>query len=367
MTQVPSYQVPAHPSGLDMRTQLNAIILALIGDNAGPTAPTVTYPGMMWGDTTAAKLKRRTNANDAWVIIGPLDNFMGDVTATANACVKKVGDTMTGPLILYSTGVISSPLYLQAGSYIPHFRSNSTIPGFEWVNSANTVVVATLSDTGIMTTSGYTLRDSCQLLMNHTVGNMRLRGDAGIGSGNGGCGFINGAGNAWRMQITDEGHWFHSGYYISPPLNVAPAGLDTNGYQGSLGAGYLKLNQYDYGGYIDLMRGRSEDFQWRMHYNFTNGYLEFVKNFGGANVQFSADGNIYLPPAGNWLTSLLGAKSNRSTQIPWASGINELAALAPGGGDVIRDAGNPWAMEGLRCTGGGATWIWARTIWYATP
>ena len=43
MAQVSSYQVPAHPSGLDMRTQLNAIILALIGDNSGPVAPTVTY------------------------------------------------------------------------------------------------------------------------------------------------------------------------------------------------------------------------------------------------------------------------------------------------------------------------------------
>src|SRR5689334_7074686 len=98
MAPVASYQVPAHQSGLDMRTQLNAIVLALIGDNSGPTAPTVTYPGMMWGDTTAMRLKRRTNANDAWVDLGPIDNFLADVTATANNKVSRTGDTMTGAL-----------------------------------------------------------------------------------------------------------------------------------------------------------------------------------------------------------------------------------------------------------------------------
>jgi hypothetical protein len=78
MTQVPDYQVPAHPTGLDMRTQLNNIVLALLGDNNGPVAPTQTYPGMWWGDTTAKRWKHRTNADDAWVDVGPLDDILGD-------------------------------------------------------------------------------------------------------------------------------------------------------------------------------------------------------------------------------------------------------------------------------------------------
>jgi hypothetical protein len=78
MTQVPDYQVPAHPSGLDMRTQLNNIVLALLGDNNGPVAPTQTYPGMWWCDTTAKRWKHRTNADDGWVDVGPLDDILGD-------------------------------------------------------------------------------------------------------------------------------------------------------------------------------------------------------------------------------------------------------------------------------------------------
>jgi microcystin-dependent protein len=83
MTQVSDYQVPAHPSGLDMRTQLNNIVLALLGDNCGPTTPTQTYPGMWWGDTTAKRWKHRTNADDGWVDVGPLDDILGDFRSVA--------------------------------------------------------------------------------------------------------------------------------------------------------------------------------------------------------------------------------------------------------------------------------------------
>ncbi|MFP3549760.1 phage tail protein [Paraburkholderia sp. SIMBA_049] len=89
MTQPSSYQVPAHPSGLDMRTQLNQIVLSALGDNCGPTEPPETYPGMMWGDTTAVRLKRRTNADDGWVDIGPLDDFLADVRTSIKNAVPK--------------------------------------------------------------------------------------------------------------------------------------------------------------------------------------------------------------------------------------------------------------------------------------
>lgn len=131
---------------------------------------------------------------------------------------------------------------------------------------------------------------------------------------------------------------------------------DSNGYMGVMGAGYLKLNRYDYGAYIDLMQMASEDYQWRIHYRLGDGYLEFVKKGGGAIV-FSPDGNINA--AGRWFSNMAIA----GNQVQWNSGINELAAVSPGSGDAVSDAGAPWMLEGLRCTGGGATWIWPRAIW----
>ena len=83
MTQAATYQVPSHPSGLEMRTLVNTIIRSILTDNAGPTPPPETYPGMWWGDTTAVRLRRRNNANTAWADIGPLDDFIGDVRRLA--------------------------------------------------------------------------------------------------------------------------------------------------------------------------------------------------------------------------------------------------------------------------------------------
>lgn len=84
---ITSYQVGPQPSGLDMRVQVNQIMLAILGDNCGPTAPTETYPGMMWGDTTNVRLKRRTNANDGWVNLGPLDDFLSEVRTLAKNAI----------------------------------------------------------------------------------------------------------------------------------------------------------------------------------------------------------------------------------------------------------------------------------------
>jgi hypothetical protein len=155
MTQATSYQVPSHPSGLDMRTQLNTIIAALLSDNCGPVEPTVTYPGMYWGDTTAVRLKRRTNANDGWINIGPLDDFLGDlrtsITNASNAAnnrVLKAGDTMTGLLTMSNAAPINFGWQGNAG--VAQLRGESSIPGCGFVNSAGTAWNVTINDNGVV-------------------------------------------------------------------------------------------------------------------------------------------------------------------------------------------------------------------------
>jgi microcystin-dependent protein len=77
MTQVESYQVPPHPSGLEMRTQLNAIVQAILTQSSGPTEPTETYPGMIWADTTAGIIKQRTQDNTAWTDLYAMNRSPG--------------------------------------------------------------------------------------------------------------------------------------------------------------------------------------------------------------------------------------------------------------------------------------------------
>ncbi len=369
MAQVPSYQVPAHPSGLDMRTQLNAIILALIGDNSGPTAPTATYPGMMWGDTNAMRLKRRTNANDAWVDLGPIDNFLSDVTASVNNKVNRTGDTMTGALTIYGTGTISYQLFLKAGSYAPHFRSNSTLPGFEWVNGANNAVPMYVTDAGALTvatkvsvTSGDVQTNGYgQFVAAGAAGNARWRADAAMTNGYGvgaiGSGFINSAGNAWNLQLSDNGNWGFRGFTFNDLQRVGNNG-DANGYRSWMGPGYIKQNEYNYGAYHDFMRAASEDYKWRFHYNFNNGALEMMYN-GGGYCSMSTDGNFFISAYGGaWVSN----KANAGARVQWDSGINE---WGPINGPTTLDMGAPWVMEGWRTLSNG-NWVsgaqWIRGV-----
>ncbi|BAO89013.1 hypothetical protein [Caballeronia cordobensis] len=367
MAQVPSYQVPAHPSGLDMRTQLNAIVLALVGDNSGPTAPSVTYPGMMWGDTTAMRLKRRTNANDAWIDLGPIDNFLSDVTTSVNNKVNRSGDTMTGALTLYATGTISYQLYMKAGSYSPHIRSNSSLPGFEWVNGANNAVPMSLTDSGGLNVNALTsagtaqLNNYAQLVLAGAAGNGRLRADAGIPNGYGagaiGIGTINSAGNAWNLQIADNGNYGWRGFSYNDISRVGNNG-DSNGYRTVFGAGWLKQNEYNYGAYHDFMRAASQDYVWRIHYNFNNGALEFMYN-GGGYCSMSNDGNFFISAyGGSWVSN----KANAGSRVQWDSGVNE---WGPINGPTTLDMGAPWVMEGWRTNSNG-NWVsgaqWIRGV-----
>lgn len=74
-------------AGAVFRANLNAAIEAIITQNSGATEPTTTYPNMWWYDTSTSLLKRRNNANDAWIVLG-LEAADTDGTLAANSDSK---------------------------------------------------------------------------------------------------------------------------------------------------------------------------------------------------------------------------------------------------------------------------------------
>lgn len=65
-------------TGVTFRAAVNAALQSLATNNEGAGAPAVTYPCMLWPDTTANLLKMRNVSNSAWVTLGPLDtSFLG--------------------------------------------------------------------------------------------------------------------------------------------------------------------------------------------------------------------------------------------------------------------------------------------------
>lgn len=64
----------ANQAGSAFRAELNTILAALAASNRGGIAPTTTFAGQLWVDSSGANdiVKIRNAANDAWVTIGTL-------------------------------------------------------------------------------------------------------------------------------------------------------------------------------------------------------------------------------------------------------------------------------------------------------
>lgn len=87
------------------RADLTSAFQAAASNSSGALAPTTTYSNMMWYDTTAKILKIRSEADDAWISIGYLDQssntfkILDDTVVTTAAGADTngiIGDQTTG-------------------------------------------------------------------------------------------------------------------------------------------------------------------------------------------------------------------------------------------------------------------------------
>ena len=62
------------------RADLNAALQAIVSQNSGNTAPATTYANMFWYETDTNILKKRNEANTAWISVGTFD----EATSTFN-------------------------------------------------------------------------------------------------------------------------------------------------------------------------------------------------------------------------------------------------------------------------------------------
>lgn len=85
------------------RADLNSVLMALVSQNASATAPSVTYANMIWYDTANNQLKKRNEANSAWVTLGTIDEGAGTFTPTGQPATQTQADWNTGTSTTEST------------------------------------------------------------------------------------------------------------------------------------------------------------------------------------------------------------------------------------------------------------------------
>lgn len=62
------------------RSDLNGALQAVVTQNSNATAPSTTYANMIWYDTAANQLKKRNEADSAWIVLGTIDEGTGTFT-----------------------------------------------------------------------------------------------------------------------------------------------------------------------------------------------------------------------------------------------------------------------------------------------
>lgn len=72
----------ANAAGAAFRADLNNALSAVISQNSGASAPTVTVPHMLWYDTANTILKKRNAGNTGWISLFSFDEGGGAATFT---------------------------------------------------------------------------------------------------------------------------------------------------------------------------------------------------------------------------------------------------------------------------------------------
>ncbi|WP_052409414.1 hypothetical protein [Paraburkholderia oxyphila] len=290
---------------------------------------------------------------------------------------KNSGGQVNGTLTLYGSGDYGSALIFNANGYAPRIQAQASTGMVMVTNGANTF-------------SNLLVWDGGQVAVSRTGANLLVGGTTAAGGSNATIapdGNVWGTqwGSKWLRQFLDETFVHKVGDTMTNSLTLtggsvtAQSGNDYNGYSGTVGPGWIKLAEYNYGGYIDFAGARSQDFVWRIHYNRStlngsgDGNLQFFCN-GQGNVQFSGDSNIYCDGRGWVWDNITDAKNrgnnaqntandawnkandaqvnraDRNANCQWNTGIVEFGPAAVG---QSIDVNAPYVMVGLRTTNDG--------------
>lgn len=140
-------------SAPNFRADLNSALQAIVTQNSSATAPTVTYANMVWYDTANNQLKKRNEANSAWITLGTIDETAGTFTPSGERALStqaqaEAGTDNTTAMTPLRTAQAISALSL---SEIPVFSVGS-VPVYKYRNGAAFVSSFSSSDAALGST-----------------------------------------------------------------------------------------------------------------------------------------------------------------------------------------------------------------------
>lgn len=83
-------------SATSFRSDLNNVLQAIVSTNSNATAPATTYANQLWYDTATNILKKRNEANSAWINLGTIDETLGTFTPTGGGTIATQAEAEAG-------------------------------------------------------------------------------------------------------------------------------------------------------------------------------------------------------------------------------------------------------------------------------
>jgi hypothetical protein len=80
----------ANQTGANFRADLNNALLAIVSQNSSSTAPATTFANMLWYDTANNQIKKRNEANSAWITLGTVDEVNSKFTPNAAITTSEI-------------------------------------------------------------------------------------------------------------------------------------------------------------------------------------------------------------------------------------------------------------------------------------
>ena len=83
-------------SASDFRSDLNGALQAILTQNSNATAPATTAANMIWYDTANNQIKKRNEANSAWIVLGTINEGAGTFTPSGERALATLVQAEAG-------------------------------------------------------------------------------------------------------------------------------------------------------------------------------------------------------------------------------------------------------------------------------
>jgi hypothetical protein len=309
------------------RADLNDQLEALVTNSSGATAPATTFPHQWWLDTstTPSTLRQRNAANDAWIVVGLLNQS----TNTFNLPVAQGGTglaTLTANNVLLGNGT-SAVQAVAPGTSGNVLTSNGTT----WQSTAPGDNFTNISYTGTLTGGTGVINIGSGQLYKDASGNV------GLGTSSPGVKFDI-FGTDERIRIGDGTNVLTFGQWDGSNNRIESAGrsLFLTSYAGSIDlgpSGNVRMRLESNGQQLSVVPGGATllpEFKCRAWVNF-NGSNGSIRGSGGvSSVTRNASGNYTINlstalPDTNYIANVTAGQSE--AQGRW-TGFNPASSSA---------------------------------------